>query len=277
MRTVILGSLTALCLAAALAGCKDNEQSFYIEHMKALPELPDCEVSSGDPAIIGLGVDLALAGTGDYYGYFQTTNALVARENYDNLISESNGIFIDGAEASVEIGGAAAGGTEYRTLDQYLEAESTDVIPAITISAQSFSALSGSLSCPSLSSTVSSVRADLMADGVLDTVPTSGDVMTGTGTVQLFGHTQGDIDVETNQFSFPIHVCCGCSIDWSQCANPCTAFCTESESTATSCSLGINASESLDCAALLYNPTAEWNDPSADGGVGNCEDSCTAQ
>ncbi len=270
MRTAILGSLAALVLAAALAGCKDNEQSFYIEHMKAVASPPDCVYSAGDPVAPGLTVDLAFAQNSDFFAWFQTTNALVARENYDNLVSESNGIFLDGAEAQIEVGGAAVGSTAYRTLESYIGAESTDVLPAITIAADVFSELGSSMGCQPMSVTAAAVAQDLAADGVLDNPPASTLVGTGTVTVRMLGHTQGDISVETNPFSFPVTLCCNCYIDWSEIQNPCVAFC-EDPADYTSCAWGVNSDGNpYPSHNLTVGTVGSWPSTDADGGVEDC-------
>jgi hypothetical protein len=270
MRTVILGSLAALFLTMALAGCKDNEQSFYIEHMKVVPDPPDCAYSAGDAVSGGLAIDLAFSQQDDYFAWFQTTNALVARENYDNLVSESNGIFVDGAEAQLAIGGAAIGSTAYRTLEMYLEPESSDVIPAIAIPVEAFQELQSGFGCAPASETAAAVAADLEADGVLDNVPSSYMVGTGTITVRILGHTQGDVEVETNPFSFPVEICCNCYIDWAECADPCTAFC-EDPAEYSSCAAGINSGGNPFPGHNLTTGTVDsWPSTDGDGGVEDC-------
>jgi hypothetical protein len=273
MRTAILGSLAALCLAAALAGCKDNEQSFYIEHMKAMPEPPDCEVSTGDPASYGILVDVAATRAFDYYGYFQVKNALVSRENYDNLTAESNNIYFDGSEVVVTLPGAgSAGSSEYRPIAQEsLEAESSDVFPGISIPQSTFESMQATLGCQSAETTALQI-ANYFWNGTSVTLPNSETIGTGYGTILFMGHTGGDIDVETPQFTFAMNLCCNCSTNWAAClADPCAAFCGDAETN--SCAFGIN--DTIPCTywmSKLYDREKTWEEPGdielADGGVG---------
>ena len=259
MRTAILGSLAALCLATAIAGCKDNEESFYIEHMKALPDPPDCVVSAGDAVEDAIVVDALLAPNSDLFMWYQTTNALVARENYDNLVAESNGIFLEGSEASMEVGGQTIGTTSYRTLDMFLAAESSDVIPALSISADAFQELPGLLGCPTMQQVAQTLTADLALDGRLDASPVPGTTASGTVSVRMIGHTQGGVDVETQTYSMPLEVCCGCLVDWNTCLDAASAFC-DTPSEYSSCAPGIAGSGDLyPCNGMTHNESAQWN------------------
>ena len=42
MVALLMGSLVAI------VGCKENETSFFIEHVKMQPSLPECQVSESD-------------------------------------------------------------------------------------------------------------------------------------------------------------------------------------------------------------------------------------
>jgi hypothetical protein len=268
-RTVMTGSALALALAISLGGCRDNEESFYVEHMKSLPEPPECKVSTGDPVIPGLTIDLALASGYDFYAWFQVTNGLMAREEYDNLKAESNGILIDGAESAVSIGGQAVGGSEYREVNLYIAPESTAVAPGIALSAQGLIDLAASLGCPSVAASVDAVVADL-ADGTLDNPPVTTSLGEGYGEVRFLGHTQGGTEVETNPFSFAISLCCNCFVNWLDVSDPCVAFC-DDPMEYSSCNPGVNDGDNLYPAHnATYGRLTAWDSTTADGGVDDC-------
>lgn len=272
-RAVSIGLALALGLAAALGGCHNNEESFYIEHLKALPDPPDCKVSTGDPVIPEITVDLALAGSYDFYAWFQVTNALMEREDYDNLKAESNGIFVDESQSTVSIGGQTGGG-ESREVNIYIAPETTAVIPGITISAQAFQDLAASMGCAPVWETGAVVHADIAADGTLDNLPESLSLGTGYGNIRFVGHTQGGTEVETNRFSFAISLCCNCYVDWGEVVDPCTAFC-EDITDYTSCAPGVNAgSNPYPGHNVTHDPSAEWDGTNtADAGT-DCELDC---
>jgi len=282
-RTVSIGLALALGLAAALGGCRDNQESFYIEHMKVLPDPPDCKYTTGDAVAPSVFVDLTAVDNDDFYAGFQVTNALMTREDYDNLKAESNGILIEGSEAVVSVGGQSAGASVFREVDFFLEPESTAVVMGITIPGEVKTAMASALGCTPAQDVGDAIREDLL-DGVLDNpLPETENFEPGIGSVRFLGHTQGGSEVETNVFSFAVQSCCNCAVQWSTCWNPCDAFCTPPEESgyAVPCAgaQGINVGEDiLPCAVFTFSPGTEWTtgETLADGGVemGNCEDDC---
>jgi hypothetical protein len=273
-RRVLIGSTLALALVASLPGCKDNEESFYIEHMKRISDPPECKYSTGDAFVPSITVDLAMAQAYDFYGEFQVTNALMAREDYDNLKAESNGILIDGSEVAITgPGGAEAGASEFRTVDMYLEAETTNVVPGITIPESIFAGLAASLDCPTAYDSASAIAAAVYA-GEQPTYPQSYSLGSGYATVRFVGHTLGDVEVETNPFTIAVAFCCNCFISWGSCVNPCNGFCGVVETD--SCAPGIDELANVSCSAWMsnfYDPFATWTQTNevelADGGTGN--------
>jgi hypothetical protein len=266
-RAATIGWALALVLATAVAGCKDNDQSFYIEHMKVLPDPPECKYSTGDSPETRLVVDLALVQTDDLFSGFQVTNALMARENYDTLKAESNGILVDGSETVVTIGGSSFGGSVFRGVDAYIDAESTAVLEAIVIPGSVKAALAEGLGCPPVDAAGEAVANDLMADG-LAIMPEPVYYEQGYGEVKFIGHTQGGTEVETNALSFAIQACCNCSVDWSICSDPCTALCTPAD-TYTYCvgAMGVNVGDNqYPCNQVTNVPNADWTEMN-DAGV----------
>jgi hypothetical protein len=274
-RRVLIGSTLALALVASLPGCKDNEESFYIEHMKILPDAPECKYSTGDQPETSISIDLAFSGGDDFYGGFQVTNALMAREDYDNLKAESNGIFIDGAEAAASVGGQAVGGSVYRGVDFFIDAETTSVVQGIFLAGEIKTALADALNCPSTEETGATLAADL-ADGDIDNPPQVTYYDAGTVSVRFIGHSQGGEEVETNLFTVAIQACCNCDISWSECSDPCFAFCTApAEYSYCEGALGMNVGDNRPpCNYAMYSPYASWADETVDGGLADCDD-CT--
>jgi hypothetical protein len=269
-RTVTIGWALALALASVLAGCKDNEESFYIEHMKKIADPPDCKYSTGDGFIPGVTVDLSLRNKDDFFGWFQVTNALMARENYDTLKAESNGIFVEGSEAVVSIGGATVGGSGTSDADNYIAPETTNVLPGLAIPGDLFTSLADSVACPDMSTLIGDVSADLQADGMMSTIP-GGDIeATGYGTVRFIGRTQGGTKVQTNDYSFTINFCCGCYIDWTSCDTPCELFCSDTGTEIDVCQFGVNmGGAEVSCQGLMTGAVTTWQGYDVpDGGTG---------
>lgn len=269
-RTVLTGTALALLLAAALGGCRDNEESFYIEHMKAISDPPDCKYSTGDAYRHGVTVDLALRQDADFFGHFQTTNALMAREDYDNLKAESNGIFVEGSEAVVTVGGQSVGGSAFSNAEIYIGPETTNVLPAIAIPGDVFQALADYYECPTADEMLAAMSAELLATGVTGGPEQYSPLLsTGYVTVRFVGHTQGGTDVETNGFTFTVDFCCGCAVDWYSCDTPCEMFCDQPSDAVTMCEWGVDVEEALGCTGWDLNPAADWptEDVTVDGGV----------
>jgi hypothetical protein len=266
---VLTGTALALALALSLGGCKDNEQSFYIEHLKVLPEPPECKYSTGDQVATGFTIDLAVDREQDFYGGFQVTNGLMAREDYDNLKAESNGIFIEEAEAVINMGGSSVGGSISRRVEQYLAPESSNVIMGIVIPAELKVALADALGCQSIEDAADAYT-DSYDNGSFGPAPTDETYAAGYGEVRFLGHTQGGIDVETNSLSFAIQPCCNCYVDWNLCNDECGTFCEGENTTISYCegAMGINVAPDLPCNHWTTNTGATWD--TADGGVGDC-------
>lgn len=269
-RTVLTGTVLALLLAAALGGCRDNEESFYIEHMKAMADPPDCKYSTGDPYRHGIRVDLSLRQDHDFFGHFQTTNALLAREDYDNLKAESNGIFVEGSETVVTVGGQSVGGSAYSSAEIYIGPETTNVLPGIAIPGDVFADLAEHYGCPSSGAMLAGMSAQLLATGAATPPAGYSELLsTGYATVRFIGHTQGGTDVETNGFTFTLDFCCGCAVDWNSCDTPCEMFCDEAAEVVSMCEWGVDVEEDLSCTGWGFDPEADWptEDVGADAGV----------
>ncbi len=276
MPKVMLATLV-LCLLAF--GCEDNEISFYVEHAKAQPEAPTCEVSESDGfASYGI-LDLAFGSS--YGGSYLVKNALMSREDYGNLRAETNGIFIDGMEVYVrQMDGSMVGSTEYYEFEHYLAPEETGLAHAVAVPASITQGLADNYGCLLLND--SNYPQDTITYDVNgQRVPRSLDSVYTV--VRFLGHSQGGSDVQTPEFTFLIHLCCGCLVDWDNCGNGCSAFCEEPEGHGM-CTMGVgNGGAEMDCRMLYHNTGARWGecsideaDPDAGTRQCNCDDDCGA-
>jgi hypothetical protein len=271
--------LTVFVFGLGTGACVDNEISFFIEHAKAQPEAPNCVWSPSDEfATTGL-IDLAFSNV--YNQGFLVQNQLMAREDYDNLIAETNGIFVEGYEVSVRLApNEAVGETERSDVEIYVEPESVGIIVVTTLSEAIVDTLGGD--CLPLS--YANYPPDDMfperqdADG--NYVPR--DEGFAWVNVRFLGHTNGGLDVETPEFTFGIQLCCGCLVDWSACNDPCERYCKDPEGHKM-CTLGVaNGDSMFDCRAIYSNPAASWECSGVDEDGNpidscNCEESCSAK
>lgn len=265
-----------MVILVMLGGCVDNEQSFYIEHAKAQPDPPECTVSSGDAVVSGYFLDLmTLSSPGTH---FQVANSVMSQEDYGRGRAESNGIFVEGYELYTlipELEGAI-GGTEFFDYNHYIEPEATDLLYANLMSASTISQLRSSYQCINYTSSemADAIFFDWWRDNYSELnggAPVPQDIVTAAnGTqnvlsnlranrnlpeimyavVRFLGHTQGQKEVETQEFSVELSTHCGPIGGWEPCiSNMCTAFCNDEAAYVQSCSAGVNAP--MTCADYL--------------------------
>jgi hypothetical protein len=77
--------------------------------------------------------------------------------------------------------------------------------------------------------------------------------------VRFLGHTQGGNEVETNEYSFLVQLCCNCLVNWQNCSTGYNAYCvppTEYQS----CNPGVvsGSGSSVDCRLFTYGLTSSW-------------------
>jgi len=248
MRTIANHILSAVViLTFVLGGCKENEQSFYVEHIKMQPSPPDCTVGVGDEYSSAAHIDLAVAN--EYLAFYLVTNGTMVRKDYDNLDNETDGIIIDGMETFTVTasGGQLVGSTEYFEFENFIPPESSEVIPAIVISASTLETLRTAYGCQP----VVNVSANTV---IQNGVPASSYISSVYSHVRFIGHTQGNIDVETPEFSYLIELCCNCHVNWEPCRSKCEFYCEDYEKPET-CNLGVKAGNGsdVDCRYLLKN------------------------
>ncbi len=253
--------LTAMTLSAGLiaAGCVDNEQSLYIEHIKMQPDPPACEVNSGDARAASGVLDLAIAWS--YSGWYYVTNGTMAREENENLRAESDGIFIEGAEVFVTgAGGSTVGATEYFEFQHYIPPESSDVVAAVTVPASVVAGLADELGCQRVENF--DMEEYLQTEGM--TLPRTEYYSAIYSNVRFLGHTQSAVyDVESQVYSFLIQPCCNCLMDWSNCTTGCSAFCEDPDDIPV-CNAGtangVNSEVLHDCRMYTHNEDASWTE-----------------
>ena len=270
----------AILVAAALStSCEPNEISLFIEHVKALPEAPSCVYSVSDDFISGETMDLAVA-SGASNAYL-AKNQLMAREDYDNLRAESNGILTEGYEVSINLASnnENIGGSNRFIHEFYIAPQTEGLLIADTIPSNVADALAEEFDCLPFNR-VTYPEDNLYSSGAVDAAGRVVPRRLGTvyATVRFFGHTQGQSDVETQDFSFPVNLCCGCSINWTNCGNPdpCERYCASPDETKMCMPGVLDGSNEIDCRTVYHNPGAVWGCVDEDGNAQqcNCDDDC---
>ena len=251
-------SFFILVVGLAALSCEPNEISFFVKHVKAMPTPPACSYSVSDESSPGIVVDLSLR-TG-VTNAFLLKNALLAREDYDNLRAESNGIFAEGYEVAVNIAATneSVGGSKRYIQEYYLPPQTEDLMLAYTIPPDVVGQLADSLGCLELNSDNYPENTVYGRGTDVNGAEISRGLGTAYSTIRFFGHTQGSTDVETQDFSFPIELCCGCVVNWSNCVSLCDRYCGSPVSIKSCNPAVLNGTERLDCRLLYNNPDATW-------------------
>jgi hypothetical protein len=272
------GVTTAMAVLAAFlaaAACVDNEQSFYIEHVKVLAEPPGCESNSGDAKAAAALLDLALADS--YFSYYYVTNGTMVRKEHDNLKAESDGILIDSMEVYViSVDGELVGGSENYEFQMYLAPDSSDIAPGYVIPAAVVRTLAAGLGCTPAADLAMDVFGPTTAgnpeltsgffQSLLDAIDEDAGAVYSV--VRFLGHTQGDNEVETNEYSFLVQLCCNCLVNWQNCATGYNAYCV-APTQYQSCNPGVvsGSGTEVDCRLFTYGLATNWTE---DGLPMNC-------
>lgn len=165
--------LRTLAILLALTGCADDNVSVFITGM-TIPSVADgaCEYDAGSNLANGV-YDPSQGDS--YILYASVQNALIPRAN--ELRPETNGVFITDAVVNV------------------IDANSGGSLAEYSVPATGYIAPGGS---------------DVVA---MEAIPSSIDVSGSSQVIleiSLLGMTQGEIDIETGSFSWPVAVCNGC-------------------------------------------------------------------
>lgn len=187
-------------LGTALAGCAENRSSFFVQQVQSMGE--DCEVSGDEGSAFHTYGVLDVGFAWQYEIHPLLRNQMTANANAANLVTESNGIQVEGANIRIWRGGRPQGSafyTFYQPAVSYVAPSSTGVSGFVAIPRQAIAAL--------LQFTL----------GVDDANQLTFQQMLGyrdliTIGVTMLGTTTGGREVETPEFYFPIHLCFGCSV-----------------------------------------------------------------
>jgi hypothetical protein len=184
-----LALLSALGLLALGSGCQDNWQSFFIHDNKRIGTPPECAIPTDENAAGLLGGVLDASIASGYAAYLFVENGMISRADPGLPDAESNGILLQGAYLYYEpdpLCPAAFPSMEAR-FSNYLPPGGGSTI-GIWIIPPSIGALmnAAAAGCP----------------GGMDV----------TVTVQMFGVSQGGIDMLTQEFDYPVHICSGCLV-----------------------------------------------------------------
>ena len=171
-----VASAALLAAWAAVGGCVDDNQSVYIVGV-AIPTASDSSCSfEGETTLLNGTYDPSRGNS--YIVYPRVINALLPRAN--EIRPESNGVYIELAVVSIV---------------------STNA-PDVTIA--EYSVPAHGFIPPGGSSGVVAVEAIPAGVG---TTADSGQLILN---IRLVGRTQGDIDIETGDFTWPVSLCNGC-------------------------------------------------------------------
>lgn len=272
----VTAATAALAVLLAATACAENEQSFYIEHVKVLADPPGCESNTGDAKASGALLDLALADS--FFSYYYVTNGTMIRKEHDTLKAESNGILIDGMEVYVEtVDGVLVGASESHQFQMFLAPDSSDIIPGYVIPASVVRGLADSLGCRPAAELAADVFAPTTAGGVQLSSGFYQDIRDGIrddlgavySVVRFLGHTQGGNDVDTNEHSFMVQLCCNCLVNWQNCSSGHGAFCVEPDEYM-SCNPGVISGGGMtkDCRLYTHGLAATWTE---NGVLMNCD------
>jgi hypothetical protein len=249
-------------VAAAASSCEPNETSFFVEHVKAVPDPPACTYSVSDNIIPSMTVDLAFAWTVE--NAFLVKNQLISTEDYNNLDAESNGINVDYYDVSVTVTATNTSiGSSRIDYNQYIAPESEDLLMAQTIPSSMAMDLADELDCLGFS------EANYPVDSMFDNAnqrtdrrgnPVPRSLGTVYSTIRFFGHSQGGKEVHTQAFTFAVDMCCGCAINWNNCDAACDRYCSGSDESAMCVAGVVSGGGLMDCRGAYFDPQATWAD-----------------
>jgi hypothetical protein len=237
-----------------------------------MPEPPSCANSVSDEFISAITLDMAFAP--GLLNAYMVKNQLMTREDYDNLRAETNGIFVEGYEVAVNLASTneTIGGSQNSIQEYFINPQSEDILFAFTIPSDVSALLADELDClpfsaanyPEAGMFETNMRTDVRGNAV----PRSLGMVYSK--IHFFGHTQGSVDVRTQNFTFPVNLCCGCTINWNNCDAACSRYCDDAEATK-SCQLGVtDGADGYDCRYAYHNLGASWPCVDEEGNPGDC-------
>lgn len=184
---------TTLLIAPA---CAHNDESVVIQGVLLPPEVTDTGSCIFDPGsttqLFSGNMDVAVAKS--YQLVVKVENNIQARASGDKVRAESNSILLTGATVKLT---RPTG----ETVDEFTNLASATIKPAQTISPTA--------------GVMEVVAVSPKAAGILhDELKRRDSTTVVIANIKVFGRTLGGIDVESNEYPFPITVCRGCKIDF---------------------------------------------------------------
>ncbi len=194
-RNLALALVTASATVAMVPSCADNEETIFIRQIQAL-RAPECVITADPKAFITSSGVLDLAQGTEYLVHPLVGNQLLARGDPRQAKAEANRVVIEGAEIQLKLPGGSGVGDAYSVI-----ANGTVDPTATADPSYNFTSL---LLIPG------GKAAQLRQQ--IGTIP-GGELV---AEIRIFGHTLGGKDVETGIFVYPIRLCLGCLVDFSQ-------------------------------------------------------------
>jgi hypothetical protein len=187
--------LAAIGFASFVPACAHNDESVVIKNV-----IPPGKPQAGQVCTFdGTGTDILFAGSLDvsvarsYFAALKIENRLQPRTSVDKVRAESNSILLTGATVKLT---RPTG----ETIDEFTNLASTLIDPGTS---------------PQPGSMVAVVISPKAAQTLHDELKRRDQTSIVIANVKVFGRTLGGVDVESNEYPFPITVCRGCLLDFS--------------------------------------------------------------
>lgn len=211
MKRVLGHCLAGLAVVAGgvgvMSACAHNDSSLFIQDVIYLIPVAAGQVCSytADPnQLFQSSGTLDVAFRDQYFAEFLVANQLVAQSNSAQLMTETSTVNIEGAIVRVT---DAAG----NQLDSFTSLAAGTVYPS-TGTVPGYAAIGATIaSRASIKAVVGAKGAGLGLGGSTTIVTYS----------KFFGHTLGGTYVESNEFEYPIEVCEGCLVTFSESLSNC--------------------------------------------------------
>ncbi len=190
---------TAIVFAviAAAMGCAENRAAFFIQQVQV--PTAECTVTSEETSYRTAGV-VDVAFRRQYHIFPLLRNQLAPTENPENFVSETNGIQVEGANIRIWRGGRPQGSPFYT----FYQPAASYVHPG-NVSASSFTGVPEQAISALLQFSLGVDDANQLTFGEL-----AGYQDLITVGITMLGITNGNQDVETPEFYFPVNLCFGC-------------------------------------------------------------------
>jgi hypothetical protein len=199
---ILVATAATVSVAGLFSGCADNESTLFIKGVMK-PDEGTCTYRPDATSVLLLGGVLDTAFGGSYMAGLLVGNQMKSQGNKDRNRTETSRILLEGAVVS-------------------LRRSNGGVISEFSAPGVGF---------------VDPSSGDAAAFGVVSVlvVPDAAEVVGEAyvvADIQVYGHSLGGQEVESNVFSFPIDICDGCLVSFPQSSiNPTTGECQATEST----------------------------------------------